>query len=194
MIAPYMTRVTLTSVQIFLAVLLASFALPGQQLVAASLRNISRTTEQFQGLPLIRTSQNHLLVRAVINDKPAVLIVDTGSPGTVISSKRKSYFGLTTAPASMNWPSRVQVNGAFSNLVIARSLRLGGLNVVDVPVVLANMRGTNRTADQQIDGILGADVLFGTKAVLDCHRQTLIISMYPEMSSHVPGLDLRGYQ
>jgi hypothetical protein len=116
----------------------------------------------------------------------------------VISSRRRAHFGLTNAPARFNWPKRVQVNGSFSNLVVAKNLRLGGLNVVDVPVVLADMSGTDQASraanENQVDGILGADVLFGTKAVLDCYQPVLILSLFPELSGHVPGLDLRGYQ
>lgn len=146
----------------------------------------------------MRSRQNHLLVRAFINDKPALLIVDTGSPGTVINSKRRQYFGLSAAPANLKWPRQVQVNGAFNSLVIARNLRLGALNVVDVPVVLADMSGARQAArmlhEQQADGILGADALYSTKAILDCQRQMLILNMYPDTPGRAPGVDVRGFQ
>jgi predicted aspartyl protease len=43
---------------------------------------------QFQALPLERSKQNHLLVRAEINGKPALLGVDTGAPVSAISASR----------------------------------------------------------------------------------------------------------
>lgn len=197
MIAPHMSRRGWFVARFFLLILITGFVFPGQ-LQAASKRDSPRTKPEFVELPLIRSRQNHLIVRAFINDKPALLIVDTGSPGTVIASKRRSYFGLTTAPSRLNWPSRVQVNGSFSNLVIAKNMRIGSLNIVDVPVVLANMGGTEQASraanESQVDGILGADVLFGTRAVLDCYRQALTLSVYPELAAKVPGLSLRGYQ
>lgn len=193
-----MTRTRWPASRILLSILLATFALPAQLPAAPRRDSASRPGIQFQGLPLLRSSQNHLLVRAFINDKPALLIVDTGSPSTVISSGRRRHFGLTAAPKRLNWPTQVQVNGAFSHLVIARNLRLGGLNVVDVPVVVADMSGAQQASraaqEQQVDGILGADVLFGTKAVLDCRQLVLIVSLYPELEGHVPGMDFRGYQ
>lgn len=197
MIGANMSQKNLRAASILTAILIAAFATPVQSSSPKS-KGPARGQAQFEGLPLVRTRQNHLLVRAFINDKPALLIVDTGSPGTVISSKRRAYFGLDNAPTNLNWPTRIQVNGGFSRLVMARSLRLGGLNVVDIPVVLANMSGTSQASraanEAPVDGILGADVLFETKAVLDCQQPLLILSMFPERSSHVPGLNFRGFQ
>lgn len=158
----------------------------------------TRSDRQFEALPLSRSHQNHLLVRAFINNKPALLIVDTGSPGTVINARRRQYFGLSNAPASMQWPRQVQVNGAFNSLVIAKTLRLGELNITDVPVVLADMSGARQASrmqrEQQADGILGADALYNTKSILDCQEQLLIINMSPEKPGRAPGVDTRGFQ
>ena len=41
---------------------------------------------RYEALPLERSSQNHLLVRAEINGKPAVLLVDTGAPLSAVAS------------------------------------------------------------------------------------------------------------
>jgi predicted aspartyl protease len=153
---------------------------------------------QFEALPLIRSQQNHLLVRAWINDKPALLIVDSGSPGTVIASKRRSHFGVTAVPTDSKYPTRVRVNGSYNTLVMAHTLRLGGLTVADVPAISADMTGARRAArvlhERQADGILGADVLFASRAVLDCQRQLLILNLQPDVPAAVPGLDFRGFQ
>jgi predicted aspartyl protease len=162
------------------------------------LRSKVETDAQFEALPLVRTHQNHLLVRAVINDKPALLIVDTGSPGTVIASKRCAYYHVGRITADSQLPSRVQVNGSYNKLVMAQSLRLGGLNVADVPAVAVDLSGARHSArmmhEVEADGILGADVLFATRAVLDCQRQLLILNLRPELPGNAPGMDYRGFQ
>lgn len=159
--------------------------------------NFSRDA-QFEALPLVRSQQNHLLVRAWINDKPALLIVDSGSPGTVIASKRRSHFGVAPVSTDSKYPARVRVNGSYSTLVIARTLRLGGLTVADVPAISADMSGPRRAArvlhEREADGILGTDVLFASRAVLDCQRQLLILNLQPDVPAAVPGLDFRGFQ
>ena len=153
---------------------------------------------QFQALPLVRTGQNHLLVHAFINDKPALLIVDSGSPGTVIASRRRKHFGVGEVPVDSKYPARVRVNGSYNTLVMAHTLRLGGLTVGEVPAISADLSGARRAArsmhELQADGILGTDVLFASRAVLDCQRKLLILNLQPDVPSAVPGLDFRGFQ
>ena len=153
---------------------------------------------QFEALPLIRSGQNHLLVHAFINDKPALLIVDSGSPGTVIASGRRKHFGVSEVPVDSKYPARVRVNGSYNALVMAHTLRLGGLTVGEVPAISADLGGARRAArgmhELQADGILGTDVLFASRAVLDCQRKLLILNLQPDLQTAVPGLDFRGFQ
>lgn len=152
---------------------------------------------QFEALPLERSGQNHLLVRAFINGKPALLGVDTGAPVSAISIKRLAHFGMTPARANSKIPTRLQINGAFNGVAIARSLRLGALNLVDEPMVAIDLGSTSKAAKQMnedaIDGILGADILFPTHAVLDCQAQRLILKIDPDVRGGVPGMDYRGF-
>jgi predicted aspartyl protease len=175
-----------------LSIPLAANAAPPSQSTGIAQSN------QFEALPLVRSRQNHLLVHAWINDKPALLIVDSGSPGTVIASKRRSHFGVSEVPVDSKYPARVRVNGSYSTLVMARTLRLGGLTVGEVPAISADLSGARRASrsahEQQADGILGTDVLFASRAVLDCQRQVLILNLQPDLPVAVPGLDFRGFQ
>lgn len=152
---------------------------------------------QFEALPLQRSSQNHLLVRARINGRPAILGVDTGAPVSAIATNRRAYFGLTANPATSKIPTRLSINGQFNSVVIAHTLTLGALNLVDEPMVAVDLGGGAKRSgrilnEPEIDGILGADVLFPTKAVLDCEKQLLILKMDPSLPGTVPGVDLHG--
>lgn len=152
----------------------------------------------FQALPLERSRQNHLMVRAFINGKPALLTVDTGAPISAIAIQRREYFGLRPIGEDSEIPSRLNVNGAFNTVVTAKTLRLGSLNLVDEPLVAIDLRGrraSTRGLDEPvIDGILGADILAPTKAVLDCSKQLLVLKMNPEVGGPIPGFDFRGYR
>ncbi|MFL6515606.1 MAG: aspartyl protease family protein [Chthoniobacterales bacterium] len=159
---------------------------------------VQRRTAEFEALPLLRSRQNHLLVRAYINGKQAWLGVDSGAPVTAIASNRREYFRLTSLPTASKLPSRLQINGAYNNVSMVKNLRLGGLNLMDEPVVVVNLGSASRAArmveEQQIDGILGADILFPTKAVLDCKRQLLVLNLDPDLPGHAPGIDYRGFK
>jgi len=126
----------------------------------------------------------------------AWLTVDTGAPVSAIALNRREYFRLKPTTVDSNLPARVQINGAFNNVVIARELRIGGLALVDQPVVTVDLGYSARAAqfahEQEIDGIIGADILFPTQAVLDCERQLLILKTDPSVLGSFPGFNRRG--
>src|ERR1700757_4504217 len=179
----------------FLAIFCAALALI-VELAAAPRGAYARATAQFEALPLVRSRQNHLLVRAFINGKPAWLTVDSGAAGSAIALKRREYFRLKPTTAESKLPARVQINGAFNNVAIARELRIGGLTLVDEPVVTVDLGGSARAArmahEPQIDGIIGADILFSTQAVLDCERQLLVLKTDPNVVGSFRGFNRRG--
>ena len=178
-----------------LAIACAAVAL-ALELTAAPHGAYARESTQFEALPLVRSRQNHLLVRAFINGKAAWLTVDTGAPVSAIALNRREYFRLKPATAESNLPARVQINGAFNKVAIARELRIGGLALVDQPVVTVDLGYSARAArfahEQEIDGIIGADILFPTQAVLDCERQLLILKTDPSVLGSFPGFNRRG--
>lgn len=152
---------------------------------------------QFEALRLERSRQNHLLLRAFINGKPALLGVDTGAPVSAIAINRVAHFGLTPARANSEIPTRLQINGAFNGVTMARRLQLGALNLIDEPMVAIDLGSTSKAAklmnEQAIDGIIGADILFPTNAVLDCRAQILFLKIDPSVRGSVPGIDYHGF-
>ena len=145
----------------------------------------------FQALPLERSRQNHLLLRAEINGKRALLGVDSGAPVSAISAYRRNYFGMSPLPGSSKLPSRLKINGGYNRVTIAHRLRLGALTLIDEPMVAVDLSSPARVAqefhEQELDGILGADILFPTQAVLDCDAQVLFMKIDPDAPGTVPG-------
>ena len=163
----------------------------------ATARRDAISSAQFEALPLERSRQNHLIVRAFINGKPALLGVDSGAPVSAIAANRRQHYGLTPIAGTSKLPPRLMINGAFSAVGIAKSLRIGSLTLVDEPMVAINLGPESRAArvrgEQEIDGILGADILFPTRAVLDCQRQLLILNLEPDSEKPAPGVDYTGF-
>src|SRR5437870_13876839 len=108
---------------------------------ALSAATRGQSAPQYEALPLVRSHQNHLLVRAYINGKPAWLGVDTGAPVSAIALHRRDYFQVTGIASNPALPSHVQINGAFNKVGIVRKMRLGGLELADEPVVLVGLDG-----------------------------------------------------
>ena len=164
-------------------------------------RNRSRPeieSPQFQALPLERSKQNHLLLRVEINGKSALLGVDSGAPVSAISASRRKHFGMSSLPGSSKLPPRIRINGGFNLVFIAHRLRLGALTLVDEPMVAIDLSAPARAArefhEQQLDGILGADILFPTAAVVDYDAQVLFMKIDPDVPGSVPGINRRGWK
>src|SRR5947199_10805164 len=100
---------------------------------------LAQTAPELEALPLVRSRQNHLLLRAFINGRPAWLTVDSGAPVSAIALNRREYFRLKPISKESTLPARVQINGAFNKLAIARELRIGGLIIADEPVVTVDL-------------------------------------------------------
>jgi predicted aspartyl protease len=157
---------------------------------------------QYEALPLERSSQNHLLVRAEINGKPAVLLVDTGAPLSAVAIDRAAHFGMDPVSAKSKIPSRLNINGAFNSMSMARNLRLGALNLIDeamVQIDFAYIRQSSNGKDneehqRESDGILGTDILSPLMAVLDYDRMLLVLKIDPHVSGPVPGFNFRGFR
>ncbi len=181
--------------------ILASLLLPASVFASAPPRQTRRAQPildglQFQALALERSQQNHLTVRVRINGKEALLGVDTGAPISAISIQRRRYFGLGPIPGSSKLPARLQINGAFNRVAIAKHFQIGSLHLLDEPVVLIDLSNSTRAArvlnEEAIDGILGADILFPTSAIIDCQAQVLLMKLDPRLPGSVPGFDFRG--
>ncbi len=191
-----------TSIPIFvprksLIALLIAFALGFPALASAKPAKATGSI-QYEALPLHRSAQDHLLVRAEINGKPAIMVVDTGAPVSAIAVNRRAHFGMKPISSKSRIPSRLSINGAFNAVVIAHNLRLGALNLVDEPMVTINLGGLREDAlagnEQGMDGIIGTDILSPTKAIIDCERQMLVLKMDPLAPGPVPGFNFGGYR
>ena len=169
---------------------------PRGRVAPAANARVNPASLQFQALPLERSRQNHLLVRAYINGKPALLGVDTGAPISAISIARARHFGLSPIDKNEDVPSRLRINGRYNDVLVARGLQLGALNLVEQPMVALDLGGSTRAAklmkEQAIDGIIGADILFPTEAVIDCAAPRLMLKIDPDARGSMPGVSYRG--
>jgi hypothetical protein len=122
--------------------------------------------------------------------------VDTGAPVSAICANRRQHYGFRAISAGSKIPAKLIVNGVLDSVGVVKSLRIGALNLVDEPLVAINLDSASPTArlrgEQEIDGILGADILFPTRAVLDCERRLLILNLEPRSETTTPGVDYRG--
>lgn len=130
-------------------------------------------------LPLIRTAQNDYRVRASINGKEALLLLDTGSPLSCLNEARSNFFGLTPFAGNDRVPSATIVNGKRHRVTMVSNASFGSLQVKAMPYVLVDLREMGRdpsgAAGQAPDGILGLDFLSALRAVIDFPAQRIVL-------------------
>jgi predicted aspartyl protease len=142
------------------------------------------------GAKLERRYGNHLFVPVSINNRRGTLMIDTGSPNTLIDRNSVNTFGLTVERTDTN------VGGLFGRswerfgASKVKSLGMGNCVVTNVPVAITDLSGMNEErsnaatgshiADHQalphLNGVLGAREMVKFGMIIDCTRQMLYIN------------------
>ena len=157
------------------------------------------------GAKLERRFGNHLFVPVLINNRRAALMIDTGSPITVIDLNSVNTFGLTVEKTGST------VGGLFGRswerfgTSKVKAIAMGNCTVTNVPVAIADFSDFNRDrsgpatgshiADSKalahINGLLGANEMVKFGMIVDCTRQTLYVNpngRSPAVSQSLAGL------
>jgi len=142
------------------------------------------------GAKLERRVGNHLFVPVSINNRRAALMIDTGSPNTVIDANSVNTFGLTVDKTDSN------VGGLFGRTwerfgtSKVKSIAMGNCTVTNVPVAIADFSSFNRDRSgpatgshisdsksaAHINGLLGANEMLKFGMIVDCTRQMLYVN------------------
>src|ERR1043166_8895175 len=173
---------------IFLLATVAPFCARGQQ--AGGSLTTALASQGLAGAKLERRYGNHLLVPVSINNRRGTLMIDTGSPITLIDRNSVNTFGLTVEKTDSS------VGGLFGRAwerygtSKVKSIVMGNCMVTNVPVAIADLSGMNpqrsgaatgsHIADSKgmshLNGVLGAREMVKFGMIVDCTRQMLYIN------------------
>ena len=121
-------------------------------------------------VPFTFTRVNHIVIHAHVNGEDVVLIVDTGASRTCIAESCAERLGLTPGKVekvavSFALPKKTKASSKLESVDIG-SLHLTNFEtwLVDFSYInmLVQMKG-----EEFCDGVLGADILKQTSAVID---------------------------
>jgi hypothetical protein len=126
-------------------------------------------------IPFERIRQpNAILIHAIANEKPVLLILDTGASETVLSLE---VLARTVPPlkSSQFAPKGAGLSGEAR--FVAVDLQLGSRAWRGRPVVAMNLEEVSRVYGRKIDGILGQDILSEFERVsIDFRTRKLTLS------------------
>lgn len=126
----------------------------------------TETTERVErcAVPLERSEVGLIHVRAAVGERALRLIVDTGANRTVLDRAAAEAIGVEEREAGGDVTSCVGLEGAGQAQIGA--LRVGPIEIPPGEVTLLDL-GPMKPQLGEVDGILGADVLTATEAVID---------------------------
>jgi predicted aspartyl protease len=116
-----------------------------------------------------------MLVKVEINDKPAVMVVDTGSNETTVSPKfviinqHRLKDAVTMAKSS-------GYTGTGTAVIATVFLKVGPLSPKNCQILVMDLTGLSKSLGQDIDGILGMSVLKDFETVtVDLRHHKLVL-------------------
>src|SRR5215475_1423610 len=174
-------------VPIFFLALLTPFRAYGQ--AGGTLAGVL-SKQGLAGAKLERRYGNHLFVSVSINNRRGTLLIDTGSPNSLIDRNSVNTFGLTVDKTDSS------VGGLFGRswerygTSKVKNIAMGNCMVTNVPVAITDLSGMNpdrgpaatgsHIADSKamahLNGVLGAREMVKFGMIIDCTRQMLYIN------------------
>ncbi len=139
-----------------------------------ALLTMSKTSIKIEILT-IEKAGIHLMIHAYINRKKAMMILDTGASQTVFDKSRiKRFTGNEKIKENEKRSIGVGGDDIISHETEIKSFRLGKLTIKNYMTVLLDLSHVNKSYKTlglpAIDGVLGSDILFSHKALIDYNK------------------------
>ena len=124
------------------------------------------------------TKTNHLIISCKINGVEGSFIIDSGASNSCVDTNLTSKYKLKTSLSQENASS---ATSTISKMYISKNnrLQIEGLLHEDFNVFLFDMSHINKTfindAIEEIDGIIGGDILKKFKAKIDYDKKKIYL-------------------
>lgn len=120
----------------------------------------------------------HLVVKATINGIKGSFIIDSGASNSCVGFESIEKF-LLTAKKSKTKASGAGATGLFTQLAKDNTLQLGTWKTMRFHLVVFDLSHVNLALMEHkakpVDGIIGADILIGGKAIIDYSNHYLFL-------------------
>ncbi|MFD0796415.1 TIGR02281 family clan AA aspartic protease [Maribacter chungangensis] len=130
-------------------------------------------------VPLKLTATNHLEVKAKINGIKGVFILDTGASNTCIGFDKLEHFNLTSKVSDIK-AAGAGATDMETHISSKNKIEIGKWKQKKLKIVLFDLTNVNQALEAhnvpKVDGIIGADVLNQTKAIIDYNAKRVYLS------------------
>jgi hypothetical protein len=157
-----------------------SLLMPGAMLQAAPAAAAGKP--RFVVVKLARGPMNRLLLEVALEAKKGVMILDTGASATLVDPR--TYGFLLPGPKRElppGLPAKIKGNGRELRVGFATEVKIGSVDLGALALVVAApgmfSEGSGLTSGVKVDGLLGEDLLRRYRAVVDCARLFLYLTL-----------------
>lgn len=130
-------------------------------------------------IPLKLTVTNHLEVKAKINGVKGVFILDTGASNTCIGFDKLDHFKLTSKASDIK-AAGAGATDMETHVSSKNKIEIGKWKNKKLKIVLFDLTHVNQALEAhnvpQVDGIIGADILKQTRAIIDYDSKKVYLS------------------
>lgn len=126
------------------------------------------------------TKTNHFELRVRINGKKGRFILDTGASNSCVGFNTIHTFNLEVEDSDVKAAGAGATN-MLTQVSKKNSIKIGKWKSKKTPLVLFDLTHINTALEQYnanlVDGIIGADILKKTKAIIDYKKKYLYIKL-----------------
>lgn len=135
-------------------------------------------TKKFVRIPLKKLATGHYKITIKVNQKKGSFIVDTGASSTCIGLTQAPYFNLAQEISDIK-ASGAGATNMFTKISKSNHIKIQQLSITKFQIILFDLSHVNQALNQvneaPVDGIIGADFLKQTRAVIDYGRNCMYI-------------------
>ncbi len=136
--------------------------------------------KKYTRIPLVLTATNHFEIVASINGVKGRFILDTGASNTCVGFDKIDFFHLTSKASEIKAAGAGATN--METLVSTKNrLKIGKWTKKKLKIVLFDLVHVNEALTSHkalpVDGIIGADVLKKSKAIIDYDKQCVYLKL-----------------
>lgn len=122
----------------------------------------------------------HILCRVHIRNKEFRMLVDTGSSITIFSIDKASLLSENELESNKQEIRSLGNSNIKSKYLVIDEMRIGDIVIKDYKTILLSLDHINdhfrKNGEPLIDGIIGGDILYDYKAVIDYEKREMMLS------------------
>jgi predicted aspartyl protease len=140
-----------------------------------------RPTMNLSGYNVVRVHygpMNKMIMSARINGQPANLLVDTGSNQLILNAEAAQLFGVRPSPfpRGLRYIRSTEIQGESLPVGFVQNISAGSMNFGSSWVTLRRSSHAD-AANAAFDGVLGLEILFRHKALINCRTKLVFFKM-----------------